>query len=269
MFSFFNRVDKNKPKAIHASGVLAFFEPSTRTKLSFQKAGIDLGIDWMDLASGGLSLEKGESFEDTFKTIALYKPDFFVVRHSTSGFAHLVHHWTGLPVLNAGDGQRDHPTQGLLDAYTLWKTARNKKYKIAFIGDLARSRVARADIHLFRLLGHSLSIVDDGQSETALFAKAYRVGLVSRKSLKKFDIVVSLRVQKERGSHAFHAPLSADELLPRQYLMHPGPVLQGVDLSFELCDFSRENCLVHQQVANGLKVRTQLLSELVLSRKTK
>ncbi|MDB5038868.1 MAG: aspartate carbamoyltransferase, partial [Bacteriovoracaceae bacterium] len=211
---------------------------------------------------------KGESLQDTFKTIALYKPEFMVVRHASSGFAHLVRDWTDLPVMNAGDGQRDHPTQGLLDTFTLFKLNRTKKWKITFFGDVARSRVARSDIHLFRLLGYSLSVVDDGTEETRLFAAAYKIKLVERKNLKQADVIVCLRVQKERGSLNRLVPLSKKEISEKSFLMHPGPVMLGEDLAYELCDFTASRSLVHEQVSNGLKVRTQLISDLI-SEKTR
>jgi aspartate carbamoyltransferase catalytic subunit len=266
LFSFFEKIRKSQKSAqinCSAVGLLAFLEPSTRTKMSFEKAGLDLGIRWMDLSAKDSSLEKGESQQETFKTLALYQPDFFVVRHSSAGFSHLVHSWTALPVINAGDGQRDHPSQGLLDAFTLWNRNRSKKWKIAFFGDVARSRVARADIHLFHQLGYHISVVDDGQETTRLFAKAFRIRVISRQELKSVGVVICLRAQKERGSQTVLAPLSKSDLKPAQLVMHPGPVMLGEDMAYELCDFSQTQLLVHEQVANGLLVRKQLLRDLL------
>lgn len=243
-------------------GVLAFFEPSTRTRVSFEKAGLDLGVRWIHLKPEDLSLQKGESYEDTFKTLSLYRPDFLVVRHAMSGFCDLVQKWTELPVFNAGDGSRDHPTQGLLDGFSLFRRNRSRKFTIAFFGDVSRSRVARADIHVFRALGYKLFVTDDGQAATRLFAKAFGLKLIARSQLSRMDVVVALRVQKERGSEYVMQPLRRRELGAKTLLMHPGPVILGQDLSYDLCDFSANWSLIQDQVQNGYYVRRKLIRDL-------
>jgi aspartate carbamoyltransferase catalytic subunit len=244
-------------------GILAFFEPSTRTRISFETAGLRLGIKWIHLAPESLSLKKGETDRDTFKTLACYKPDLFVVRHATSGYADLVHKWTGLPVINAGDGQHEHPTQGLLDAYTLWKNFKNKKLKIAFFGDAARNRTAKSDVPLFKALGHSLYVLDDGTEDTKLFAKAFKVKLIKRSALPEMDIIQCLRIQKERGSQAVTKPLCLKDFGKRTKLMHPGPATIGEEISAELADFNADYSLVYDQVESGLKIRTAILAEIL------
>ncbi len=269
LLSFFKTVQQ-KPSSqdCNAVGIMGFFEASTRTRVSFERAGLDLGVRWIHISPEDSSLQKGESLEDTFKTLSLYRPDFFVVRHSSSGFAHLVHRWTGLPVFNAGDGMRDHPTQGLIDSFTLWSRSATKKYRIAFFGDAARSRVARSDIHFFRLFGYDLHLVDDSTQDTRLFAKAFKLKLISRAKIKKMDIVVCLRVQHERGSRVQYEPLALKDLGSKTLLMHPGPALIGIDLKHELADFGHARSLVHTQVENGLRIRRALIS-LLLSKKEK
>ncbi|MBN8555299.1 MAG: hypothetical protein J0L93_07640 [Deltaproteobacteria bacterium] len=273
MFSFFDQVSSTKNSSQKQNqklsttsdqvGILAFFEPSTRTRVSFEAAGSALGIRWIVLNPENLSLKKGESVKDTFQALALYRPDFLVIRHHLSGFCELAQKWTNLPIINAGDGFNEHPTQALLDAYTLWKKNPKKKYKIAFFGDVVRSRVARSDIYAFRALGYDLSIVDDGGLETKLFAKAFKVKLISRAKLKAQDVVFCLRVQKERGSQVQMPALMPNDLGKQTLVMHPGPVVAGEDLAYELCDFKAKNNLVHEQVENGFWVRKEILRNVL------
>jgi aspartate carbamoyltransferase catalytic subunit len=267
LFSFFTEVQQSRKSSAKPNfqkvGLLAFFEPSTRTRVSFEAAGLSVGVRWIVLNPENLSLKKGESLKDTFQTLALYRPDFLVVRHSLSGTCDLIQSWTDLPVLNAGDGTHEHPTQALLDAYTLWRRNPKKKYKIAFFGDVARSRVARSDLFVFQALGYEVSVVDDQTEGTHLFAKAFKVKLIPRSKLKTQDVALCLRVQKERGSSVQQAPLSSADLGKNTFVMHPGPAIAGEDLSYELCDFKNSpNNLVHEQVENGFWVRRRLLIEL-------
>jgi len=271
IISFFERVSKVGTKSFFQKspplGILAFFEPSTRTRISFEAAGIALGFRWIHLSPDQLSLKKGESLKDTFKTLSLYKPDVIVVRHSKSGSTHLIQDWVSMPVINAGDGQNEHPTQALLDAYTLWKRNPRKKYKIAFYGDVTKSRVARSDIYLFKTLGYQVVVTNDGNSETKLFAKAFGVKLISRKDLRKMDIVLCLRTQKERGGSSSLGPLQLGDFGKNTKLMHPGPAILGEEISHELSDFSAEHSLVHEQLEDGLRVRKQILADILKNKK--
>jgi len=269
--SFFKRtklLENRELEAAHSPvGVLAFFEPSTRTRFSFERAGLSLGIQWISISPGDLSLVKGETLKDTFSILRLNRPDFFVVRHSLVGFPSLVQSWSQLPVINAGDGAHQHPTQALADAYTLWKTNSTRRFKITFYGDVYRSRLTRSNIPLFQALGYSVSITDDGSIETKQFAKAFKLPLLPRKNLSKMDIVFCLRVQEERGSQKRLPPFSLGELGETAKIMHAGPVVIGQDLEVEACDFEADYSLVHQQVESGLTVRRQLLYELTVKRK--
>jgi aspartate carbamoyltransferase catalytic subunit len=157
----------------------------------------------------------------------------------------------------------EHPTQGLLDAYTVWSENRTKKWRIAFFGDVARSRVARSNLHLFKRLGYSVSVVDDQQLTTRLFAKAFQLPLIKRSALKALDIVYALRVQRERGSLAVEPALSLEDLGPKTFWMHPGPIVMGEDLSPDLCDASHPRSFVLKQKENGFLVRRLLLKNLV------
>lgn len=263
---FFNQISKQGSQKLtfqNAVGVLAFFEPSTRTRVSFEAAGLSLGIRWIHLSPEQLSLKKGETLKDTFQTLALYQPDFLVIRHGITGVPHQIQEWTKLPVISAGDGINEHPTQALLDAFTLYERSASKKWRISFFGDVVRSRVARSNIHLFKTLGWPVSICDDGSAETKVFAEAFDLKLIARKNLKTSDVVYALRVQKERGSVVDQAPLNFSDLGTKTLLMHPGPVIHGEDLSHELCDFDLPQSLIHRQVANGLKIRRQILINLL------
>jgi len=243
-------------------GVLGFFEPSTRTKLSFEAAGRQLGISWLDLRPEDLSLQKGESLEDTFKNIALYGVNFFVIRHSASYFPHWVHRWTQLPVLNAGDGTNEHPTQALGDALTLYQLAKGKKLEICFLGDACRSRVAKSSIRVLKNLGHRISIVDESRGENRAFAKAFEISLAPRKKLSSFDIVYCLRLQKERGAQAAEEPLSLSELGKTSKLMDAGPVIWGETMQREIQNLAPERNLILKQAENAFLVRLALLQEL-------
>lgn len=250
-------------------GILAFFEPSTRTRVSFEAASLGLGLRWIHLRPEDSSLQKGETIKDTLLTLDNYNPDLFVVRHKSSGFPEVAAEWVKAPLINAGDGMRDHPTQGLLDALVLYQLSQSP-LKITFFGDVYRSRVFRADQHFLRLLGHRLSICDDESSETALTAEAYKLPLVSRKALSKADVIICLRVQTERGSTVARRPLDKSDFGPKTLIMHPGPAIQGQDLSEELALFleTSSQSLILKQVQAGLCVRRLLLVDCLKQRGT-
>lgn len=257
---------EQRPLKTKILGVLGFFEPSTRTKLSFEAAGRHLGIDWLDLKPQDLSLQKGESFQDTFKNIAQYGVKFFVIRHSASYFPHLVHEWTGLPVLNAGDGMNEHPTQALGDAMTLFQTFKGKA-KICFIGDAFRSRVARSSLRLFQVMGHSVSLVDDGRDkkiseENKAFAHAFGIPVIPRSKISSCDLVYCLRSQKERGSVGSQNPLNSGDLGKTTKLMHAAPVIWGEDMLVEIQNLSPDRNLILLQAENCFRVRTRLLKQI-------
>lgn len=265
---FFRRlVQKRRDSVTRASrvqspvGCLAFFENSTRTLTSFEKAGLDLGLRWIHFDPSLSSLSKGESLEESFKSLAELDPSFFVVRHSEPGFAHWVQHWTQKPVFNAGDGRHQHPTQALGDAWTLWKQDL-KSGSVAFFGDVENSRVARSSGFLFKKLGYRVSVVNDGRPQTLLFSKAMGFRLLARDKLPSQKIVFVLRAQKERGGHSALGPLLKKELGRGSYWMHAGPVIENEDVEWALCRFEDENSLVRQQVRACYEVRYRLLADL-------
>jgi aspartate carbamoyltransferase catalytic subunit len=249
---------KRRLKALGTVGLMAFFEPSTRTRLSFEKAGLDLGMSWIHFGAQGSSLEKGESEEDSLRVLSLYEPHLTVLRHAESGFASVAARWMNAPVINAGDGMHEHPSQALGDAYLLWKKQPKKKWRIAMVGDVASSRVARSLANVCRALGYSLSVV--GQDATSRkFAHAYQLETNKRSALQKAEIVYVLRAQRERGSAAAAATVGMNELGPKSLVMHPGPVMWGTDLSLSCRLHLAERNLILDQAAACYQMRRALL----------
>ena len=240
-------------------GALCFFEASSRTKLSFERAGQVLGVDWLDFEADRSSHKKGESPRESLRLLKAYGAEFLVVRHSETGFAHWARQWTGLPIFNAGDGAHEHPSQALGDALCLWEHFGRRALKIAFFGDVARSRVARSNVFLLRMLGHQVFVTDDLSAETHLFSEAFSIPLLKRARLPEMDVVYALRTQKERGGESTLGPLQTTDLGLETFVMHAGPVVEGEDLAFELCHFEQERNFVHAQVRSCLRMRISLL----------
>jgi aspartate carbamoyltransferase catalytic subunit len=253
---------------------LAFFESSTRTRISFGTAASRLGADTMNLQAEASSLKKGESLLDTVHTLDAMKPDCLVMRHAASGAADFVARHLDIPVINAGDGTHEHPSQGLLDALTI----RDRKGKIdnlnvTILGDIQHSRVARSNIHLlgkfgcrFTLCGPAMWVPRELE-QIAPDASIRRVFHVEQ-ALEGADVVLVLRVQTER----LHEPaLSANDYIllyqlnrerlrrakPDAIVLHPGPMNRGIEISPEVAD-GPQSCVL-DQVTNGIAVRMALL----------
>jgi len=254
---------------------LAFFENSTRTRLSFGTAASRLGADTMNLQAEASSLKKGESLLDTVHTLDAMKPDCLVIRHAASGAADFVARHLDIPVINAGDGTHEHPSQGLLDALTI----RDRKGTIAnlnvtILGDIQHSRVARSNIHLlgkfgcrFTLCGPAMWVPRELEKIAAPGVSVRRVFRIEE-ALEGADVVLVLRVQTER----LHEPaLSADDYVllyqlsgerlqraqPDALVLHPGPMNRGIEITPEVAD-SAQSCVL-DQVTNGIAVRMALL----------
>ncbi len=258
---------------------LAFFENSTRTRISFATAASRLGADTMNLQAESSSLKKGESLLDTIHTLNAMKPDCFIIRHSASGAPEFIARHVDIPIINAGDGTHEHPTQGLLDALTI-RDRKNtlKNLNITVVGDILHSRVARSNIHLLGKFGCRFTLCGPAMwlpRELERIA-SWRAGgdnfirRVSRieEALEGADVVLVLRVQQER----LHEPaLSLDEYILLYQLtsarlrfanrdalvLHPGPMNRGVELTSEIAD-GPQSCIL-DQVTNGLAVRMALL----------
>lgn len=252
-----------------------FFEASTRTKMSFEKAAKALSADTVSFSPGTSALKKGESLKDTVLTIKAMGVDAMVLRHSDTGAAWRVGHWTQLPVINGGDGQHQHPTQALLDCLTLrQRFGTLDGLRIGIVGDIRHSRVARSDIFAMSTLGAEVTLVSP-PTLLPLDTTDWPVRTCSDLDdvLTEFDAVYVLRVQAERGgasvfpSYAEYRQrfgLTRDRfnrLKPDAAVLHPGPMIRGVEIDAAVADDPRT--LVLDQVANGVAVRMAVLFQLL------
>jgi aspartate carbamoyltransferase catalytic subunit len=249
-----------------------FYESSTRTSSSFELAAKRLSADVVSIKSAGSSVDKGESLKDTIATLSAYSPEAIVIRHPHAGAARLVTEWTDAAVVNAGDGKHEHPSQALLDTYTLLERLGELDGKrIWIVGDVLHSRVARSSALCFGLMGAEVTVcgpptlIPRGISEALDVEVAYDLD-----RLGEADVVYALRMQRERMGESFvpsireyAARYQIDDrrLGPRQLLMHPGPVNRGVELSPEVIDGPAS--LITAQVQSGLVVRMAILYELL------
>jgi len=255
---------------------VAFFESSTRTRISFTTAASRLGADTMNLQAESSSLKKGESLIDTVRTLEAMRPDGIVMRHSSSGAAAFVAARIEVPVLNAGDGTHEHPTQALLDALTI----RDRKHgldgwNVTILGDILHSRVARSNIHLLSKFGTRITLCGPAMwipRQLESLAPGLRRTTNIQEALEEADVIMVLRTQTER----IHEPaLAADEYIlgyqltedrlrlarPDALVMHPGPMIRGLEIDPAVADGPQ--CAVLEQVTNGLAVRMALLYHLI------
>jgi aspartate carbamoyltransferase catalytic subunit len=248
-----------------------FYEASTRTRSSFELAAKRLSADVVNFAAGGSSVEKGESLKDTVLTLSAHKPDVIVLRTPWSGSAELVAGWSGAAIVNAGDGKHEHPTQALLDVYTLHRRLGGiDGAAIWIVGDVAHSRVARSNIIAFQRMGAKVTVA----GPPTLIPRAIEaLGCDVRFTLDELgsaDVVYALRMQHERMSetlvpslreYASRYQINGGRLGPGQVLMHPGPVNRGVELSGEVVDSPQ--AVITAQVEAGVVVRMAVLYELL------
>jgi aspartate carbamoyltransferase catalytic subunit len=251
-----------------------FYEASTRTRSSFELAAKSLSADVINFAAGGSSVEKGESLKDTVQTLSAYQPDLIVIRTPHVGAAQLVAQWTTAAVVNAGDGKHEHPTQALLDVYTLRERlgALDGKH-IWIVGDVLHSRVARSNILAFTKLGARVTVCGP---PTLIPRGMEALGCdvaYTLEGLPQADVVYALRMQRERMTDSFipsvreyaaRYQIDGRRLGARQVLMHPGPVNRGVELAAEVIDSPQ--AVIGQQVAAGVVVRMAVLYELLAGR---
>ena len=256
-----------------------FFEDSTRTRSSFELAGKWLSADTINLTGKGSSASKGESLRDTVLTIASMGVDALVIRHSASGACHQVAEWVDCSVVNAGDGTHEHPTQALLDAYTLVRRLGTLEDKhIVLVGDLTHSRVFRSNVGLLGRLGARVTVVApptlmpsgvEAWSASAGFETSYDLDEV----LPKADAVMMLRVQRERMSGGFFPTareytvgygLTRDRLAvlgEEVPICHPGPMNRGLEIAADAADAAQS--LILEQVSSGVAVRMSVLYHLL------
>jgi len=253
---------------------MLFFEPSTRTRMSFERAAKALSADTMSFSPGTSSLSKGESLKDTALTIKAMGANALVVRHKSTGAPWRIAEWTGLPVLNGGDGAHQHPTQALLDSLTIRQHFGTLDgLKVAIVGDIRHSRVARSDITAFSTLGAEVTLVAP-RTLLPVDMEAWPVATAdSIDEVLDSDVIYLLRIQKERGGasvlpslpeYVSRFGLTWDRFtrMPEDsVVMHPGPMNRGVEIAPEVADHERS--LVEPQVANGVAVRMAVLFRLL------
>ena len=271
-----SRAGDKKLSLLHGrTQINLFFENSTRTRTSFELAGMRLGADVINMSVGSSSVKKGETLIDTAMTLNAMHPDVLVIRHSDSGAPHLLAQKVDCAVINAGDGSHEHPTQALLDALTI----RNRKGRlegliVAICGDILHSRVARSNIALLNIMGARVRIVGP---TTLIPSNAKTLGVEVYHSmaegLKDADIVMMLRLQTERMQGAFvpsireyfhYFGLDKTKLAvakPDALIMHPGPMNRGVEIDSELADDLNISA-ISEQVEMGVAVRMACLDLL-------
>jgi aspartate carbamoyltransferase catalytic subunit len=232
-----------------------FFENSTRTRTSFELAAKGLGADAVSITAQASSVSKGESLVDTLNTLGAMRPDAIIMRHSASGAPHFLQRHLGIPIINAGDGTHEHPTQALLDARTILDRGKSLEgLRVAIIGDIAHSRVARSNVYLLSKYG--AEIVLCGPDE----------------AIRGADVIMMLRVQLERqheaafpaGEYFPFYGLRLEHLKlakPDAIVMHPGPINRGREISSEVADSQRSAIL--NQVENGISVRMAVLERVL------
>ena len=250
-----------------------FYESSTRTSSSFELAAKRLSADVMSIKATGSAVDKGESLKDTALTIGCYDPDVVVIRHPEIGAPDLVARHTSAHVVNAGDGKHQHPTQALLDLYTIEEELGGiEGLHVAIVGDVLHSRVARSNVQALLLMGAQVTLV----GPPALIPRGIEaMGCTSSHdiaAIRDADVVYVLRMQKERMlAGANYVPslreytarwgVTRDRLRPGQKVMHPGPMNRGVEIDDEVADMA--DALIERQVRSGLVVRMAVLYDLL------
>ena len=272
-FQEINTRPVKKVPTLRGKGIILFFaEPSTRTKTSFDMAGKRLSADTFSLATSGSSLVKGESLKDTALTLQAMAPDIIVIRHSSSGAAQYLAERLDCSVVNAGDGWHAHPTQALLDAYTLrrhWQGAMRGK-SVLIVGDITHSRVARSNVHLLTQMGVSVRVF----APRTMIPKGIHTWPVTLyhemdKAMEGVDAVMCLRLQLERQQAGLlpdlteyasrfcvtgrHLAMAA----PGAPLLHPGPINRGLEIASDIADAAQSRIL--DQVTAGVAVRMAVL----------
>lgn len=251
-----------------------FFEASTRTRLSFERAAKALSADVMSFAPSTSSLSKGESLKDTALTLKAMGADIMVVRHGATGAPWRVAEWTGCPVVNGGDGAHQHPTQALLDSLTIRNHfGKLDGLRIGIVGDIRHSRVARSDLYAFAALGAEVTLIAP-PTLLPLDVEGWpvRTSTDLDEVLPELDVVYLLRIQIERGGSTVFPSLPEyvtryglnqerfSRLHPEAVVMHPGPMNRGVEIAPEIADHPRS--LVLDQVTAGVAVRMAVLFQL-------
>ncbi|HRJ47076.1 MAG: hypothetical protein RLZZ129_148 [Verrucomicrobiota bacterium] len=248
-----------------------FLEPSTRTRISFEMAAKRLSADVISFDAASSSTTKGETLRDTAQNIQALNADLIVLRHSASGSPLYLSRVLDIPVVNAGDGAHEHPTQGLLDTFTMREHLGSLRgRKVVILGDILFSRVARSNIHALVKLGAAVTLVGPSTLVPDWFtALGAKVSHDLKSALADAEVVMLLRIQHERQSSSHFPSLGeytgmfglnqtrAGWLNPKAIIMHPGPINRGVEIDSDLADGPRS--VILEQVTNGIAVRMAVL----------
>jgi len=253
-----------------------FFENSTRTRTSFELAAKGLGADAVSITAQASSVSKGESLVDTLNTLGAMRPDAIIMRHSASGAPHFLQRHLGIPIINAGDGTHEHPTQALLDARTILDRGKSLEgLRVAIIGDIAHSRVARSNVYLLSKYGAEIVLCGPASllpTELKQLAPGVTLTTDMDEAIRDADVIMMLRVQLERqheaafpageyfpfyGLRLEHLKLAKPDVI----VMHPGPINRGREISSEVADSQRSAIL--NQVENGISVRMAVLERVL------
>jgi len=253
--------------------ILLFYEPSTRTRTSFEIAAKSLGAMTTLVLSSGSSIEKGESLLDTAYTLRGVGADVIVVRHPAAGAPHLMARHIDIPVINAGDGMHEHPSQALLDALTMLRHKKSLKgLQIAIVGDIYHSRVARSSVHLLSKLGAQITLCGPPElvpDLAATLAPGLRLTRHLDEAVRGADAIMLLRVQKERLAGQkihLHEYVERYQMTPTRLklakrdaiVMHPGPIIRGLELTAEIADGPQS--VIVDEVRNGVPMRMAILA---------
>ena len=265
------RAIKKVPALRGKTVVNLFVEPSTRTRTSFELSEQRLSADIINFNTEASSLKKGETLKDTARNLEALNIDFIVIRHSASGAPQFLSRFLNASVINAGDGAHEHPTQALLDAFTIReKKGRIKGLNVTILGDILYSRVARSDIWALTKLGANVTLCGPSTLVPSVFEQmGVRVTHDVEEAIREADIINLLRIQHERqrksmfpslGEYSSLFGLNKDRLTrtkPDALIMHPGPINRGVEIDSEIADCDRS--VILEQVTNGLAVRMAVL----------
>jgi len=248
-----------------------FFEPSTRTRTSFEIAGKRLSADVINIVGSSSSAVKGENFIDTALNLEAMHPDIMIVRHALSGAAEMISQFIECPIINAGDGYHEHPTQALLDLYTIREYKRNLEgLNVVIVGDIAHSRVVRSNIYAMKTMGMNVKLIGPPTMIPLEIEKmGVSVGYYLEDAIPNADVIMMLRLQKERQSKYLLSSIreysnlycltskflekAKDDVL----IFHPGPVNRGIEISLDVMESDRS--LILNQVTNGVALRMALM----------
>lgn len=261
-----------KVPALRGKTLVNFFvEPSTRTRTSFEVAAMRLSADVVNISATASSLQKGETLKDTAQNLQALQADIIVLRHSSAGSPRFLSQRVDASIINAGDGAHEHPTQGLLDVFTMReKCGRLEGLKVAIVGDILFSRVARSNIFALTKLGAEVTLVGPTTLVPEAFRKlGVRVAHHIDEILETTDVINLLRIQHERQRQEYFPGLGeyvslfgltkarAERLKPDCVIMHPGPINRGVEIDSDVADGPRS--VILEQVTNGIAVRMAVL----------